>query len=263
MAHPDLERQIADVTAQIAVSPQDADLFLRRGELHRIHRDWPAAEADFKHARELEPRLVKVDFHLGTVALEAGRPKDAKKLLDRFLAREPDHALGLVTRARALVELGEPLAAVKDYTRALAHDEAPDPAYYLERARALESAGRDHLTAAVAGLDEGLARLGQPITLALLAIDLDVERGAYDPALARVDRLAAEASRKESWLVRRGEILERAGRHGQAREAYQEALTALHALPASRRSNRAMQRLEEQVKTALERLDAEHDKEPS
>ncbi len=257
-AHPDLESQIRDLTARIESEPQNPTLWIHRGELHRFHRSWPEAEADYRHARKIQPDLEVVDYFLGRMKLDAGRPKQAKKFLDRFLAAQPDHAKALVTRARALVRLGQPLAAAGDYTRAIdafnAADRRPDPSYYLDRARALVEAGPQHVETALRGIDEGLERWGRVITLQLYAIELETELGRHDAALARLTRIAAGANRQETWLVRRGEILESAGRTDGARAAYAAALEAIQALPTSRRSSRAMQELREQTRTALEEL---------
>lgn len=258
-AHPDLEWQISKITERIEAAPRDAQLYLQRGELHREHRDWPAAEADFRRARALQPDLAAVDFYIGQLKLDADLPKQAKKALDRFLAKEPDHARARIARARALVRLGQPLAAVRDYDRALearGKDHRPAPTYYLERAHALADAGPEHVDEAVRGLDEGLELLGKPVTLQLYAIELDVKRGRHDAALARLAQIASRANRQESWLMRRGEILESAGRVAEARSAYAAALDALGKLPASRRGSRAMQRLQTRAAAALERLDA-------
>ena len=106
------------------------------------------------------------------------------------------------------------------------------------------------------GLDEGLERLSGPVTLQIYAIDLELTRGHHDAALVRVDRIAATSPRKESWLVRRGEILEQAGRPVEARKAYDDALLAIDGLPASRRWNRAVERLQLQAEEAVVRLRA-------
>jgi predicted negative regulator of RcsB-dependent stress response len=92
------------------------------------------------------------------------------------------------------------------------------------------------------------------ITLQLYAIELETELGRHDAALARLTRIAAGANRQETWLVRRGEILESAGRTNEAQVAYAAALDAIEALPTSRRSSRAMQELKEQARTASEKL---------
>jgi tetratricopeptide (TPR) repeat protein len=255
-AHPGIDEQIADVTRRIEATPGDATLFMRRGELHRIHRDWNAAAADYARARALDPKLAAVDLCEGSMLLDAGRHREAKKMMDRFLARVPEHSTGHGVRARALARLGRHLEAAADFTRAieLARDDRPGPDYYLERARALAAAGAPHLPEAIRGLDEGIQRLGRPVTLELLAIELELELERWDSALARVDRIAEHAARKETWLVRKGEILERASRPALAREAYSATLAAIETLPPSRRRNRAVERLEQQAREALERL---------
>jgi tetratricopeptide (TPR) repeat protein len=253
-AHPEIELQIREISARMENDPNDPSLFLRRGELHRIHQDWTAAEADFLHAREIDPELAIVDFHLGRMKLEAGDPAAAILALNRFLATRPDHGAALFARARARVALGQNLEAVRDFTRGLAATPRPIPTYYLERARALTAAGDRFIGSALRGLDEGLERLGRPVTLELEAIELELRRGTYDLALVRVERLAQNSPRREAWLIRRGEILERAGKAPQARQAYAQALEAIDTLPPSRRWNRAVQRLQTQAEAALERL---------
>jgi len=54
--------------------------------------------------------------------------------------------------------------------------------------------------------------------------------------------------------VRRGKLLEEAGRLAEARQAYVTALAALDSLPEHRRKVRALARLESQATAALERL---------
>jgi len=257
LAHADLDRQIAEMTTRIENDPRNAELYLKRGELHRIHRDWEAARTDYRRARKLRPDLAAVDYFVGKLQLDAGRPKKAKKSLDRYLAREPTHAKARVARARALVQLGKPLDAAGDFTRAIDSYDAegrPDPSYYLERARALVEAGTDQVDAALVGLDEGLARLGRPVTLQLYAIELELGRGRHDEALARLEQIAAQSERQETWLVRRGEILESAGRNDEARAAFARAIEAIESLPVSRRGSRAMLRLRTEAESALARL---------
>jgi tetratricopeptide (TPR) repeat protein len=163
--HGDFHEQIDAVNAQIEQTPSNAELYLRRGELHRLHGDWPAARADYDRAATLAPGLALVDLARGRLFLSAGAFGDAKKVLDRFLTAMPHHVDGLVTRARVLRMSGEPLAAVADFTKAISESTQPDPDFYIERAEALAAAGPDRLEEALQGLDEGLKRLGYPLTL--------------------------------------------------------------------------------------------------
>lgn len=256
-AHPGIDEQLEEVTARLAATPDDARLFLRRGELYRLHGDPKAARADFDRARSLDPELVIVEFCLGRLLLEDGKPQAALAHLDTFLARRPDDADGRATRGRALAALGRHAEAAADFDRAIGkpRGEAPLPEYYLERARAYAAAGPEYVERALQGLDEGLERLGEPVTLQLFAIELEMQRGAHDAALTRVDRIAAQSARDEPWLMRRGAILEIAGRREEAMQAYRATIASIDSLPAGRRANRAVRRLQDEAASALERLE--------
>ena len=253
-AHPGIDEQIARIDEQLASAPDDATLYLRRGELHRIHRDFKNAEADYRTALRLDPELRVAEFCLGRLQVEAGVPVEGRATLDRYLAAHPDDPQALAFRGRALVALGEPLPAAEDFSRAILHSDPPRPEDYLERARALASAGPEHVGRALEGLDEGLRQLGEPVTLQDYAIELELGRRNFDAALRRLDRIAAQSVRQEPWLVRKASILEAAGRVDEARAAYRQTLASIGALPAERRGNKAVERLEREAQQGLERL---------
>ena len=248
-AHEGLHEQIADVTAQIRREPTNASLYLKRGELHRLHRDWDSAFADYGRAEQLNPRLDEVKFGRGRAYLEAGKPGEAKIWLDRFLMAKPAHVDALVTRARVLVNLKQSIAAAADYSRAIEQLAKPKPEYYIERAQALAAGG--HNEEALSGIDEGVKKLGPLVTLQLFAIELELSRKSYDAALSRLEQIAVQSPRKESWLARRGEILLLAGRKNEAREAFKASLAAIEALPQHHRTTKATLELERRVRTAL------------
>ena len=251
-AHGDLDQQIAAATARIESQPHRADLYLKRGELHRAHRDFTLALADYDRAAALDPGLASVDLARAGMGFEADRLDVALDEIERFLDRRPDYAEGRALHARILARLGRPLDAADEWARAIATTPRPRPEYYLERAQALAVVGR--IDEALGTLDEGLRRLGSVVTLELAATEMEVSRARYDAALARVDRLAAAASRKEQWLLQRGVILERAGRPAEAREAFTAALKAVETLPEARRRTRAVEEIETRSRNALERL---------
>ena len=250
-AHSDLEEQIAAVTARIDREPRRADLHLKRGDLHRAHRDWVPALADLDRAAALDPGLASVDLARATLSFDADMPRAALAAIERFLARQPDHAGGRILRARILTSLRRPLEAAEDWARAIAASARPRPEYYLARAHALAADDR-RIDEALAALEDGTRRLGPIVTLELAAMELELARARYDAALARVDRLAAAAPRNEQWLVQRGEILERAGRAAEARDAFAAALKAVQTLPEARRRTRAVEDIETRSRSALE-----------
>lgn len=264
-AHLPIEEQIEDLSARIATRPGDATLYLKRGELHRLHGEWRAAKADYRRARGLDPELDVVDLCLGTLRLDEGKPRRALPSLDRFLAAHPDHAEAWLLRGRALARLGRNLEAAQDFTRGLAAfrpPQLPQPESFIERARALAAAGADHVEEAVRGLDEGMAALGPIVSLQLVAIDLQVGSGRYAAALERLDSMAARSPRKDVWLANRGSILESAQRRDEARAAYAEAIEAIEALPPEKRGSASVREIEAGARVALERLTSDPTRPP-
>ncbi len=253
-AHDGLHEQIAEVTARIKRAPQDASLYLKRGELYRLHQNWRRAEADYDRAARLQPRLAVVDLARGKMLFEAGRSRSAIVSLDHFLHKQPSHFEALVTRARVLVSLGRRVEAARDFKTAIRLTPTPQPELYIERARSLADepgSNTDNIIEALRGLDEGLTKLGPLVTLQLYAVDLELRRKSYDNALARLETVAAQSPRKEAWLFRRGEILLLAGRKKEAHEAFASSLAALESLPMNRRRTRTVVDLEARLRTAL------------
>ena len=247
-AHEGLHEQMAAITAKIKRDPKNASLYLRRGELHRLHRDWSRAATDYDRAARLQPGLTIVDLARGKMLFESGSFQRSKLVLDRFLTQQPNHFEGLTTRARVLAKLGSTADAIKDFTGAIA--QSPEPELYLERA---ETTVRDRkrIDEALNGLDEGIMRLGPIVTLQLPAIELELRRQNYEGALSRLDLIAAQSERKETGLVRRGEILRLAGRDEEARAAFNAALVAIESLPPARRQSKAMTALQVRARSAL------------
>jgi tetratricopeptide (TPR) repeat protein len=253
-ADPDLQEQIDALTKLIQKEPTKPELYVQRGELYRSDNNWDTALADFEYAGTLNPKLPALDLSRGRLFAAAKWWRSAKGYLDRFLLRQPDHAEALILRGRVLVQLGQRLAAVEDFTRALARESSPD--LFLERAETLTAEGAAHYETALKGLEEGIKKLGPLVTLQLGALELEVKQKQFDAALTRLDGLTAQAARKETWLERRGDILRGLGRNDEARAAYKSALEALDKIPPVRRNVPATQELEKRLRAALEALPA-------
>ena len=256
-AHTGISEEIEEITRQIQVEPEATDLYLLRGDLHRINGHWPEAIADFHKVQQLDPGNAAADLGLGRTYLDQGLYRKAIKHLDRTLAKQADNVRGLVTRAKAYRLLGKPLAAAADYHRAINAFQAPKnpiPDYYFERARAFEAAGINYLDAAIETLDAGISRLGELWILEDYAVELERKRSNTAVALQRLDRLISRTGRKEALLVRRGEILLQANRPAEAENNFTAARAAMLALPPQRRHTRAMKRLQADVDRKIHSL---------
>ena len=253
-AHGDLHNQIADLDRRIVAAPNDAALVLRRAELRRIHREWAAADVDYARVLALEPRHPEAAWLRARAALEAGNAAAALAQRERYLAQHPDHPGARLTRARALVASARSPEAVADFALAVEKLPQPEPDHFLEWAEAQRAAGLPP-AAQLATIDRGLRRLGPVPALEALALEIEIGTGRFDDALARLDRQAAAAARKEALLFRRGQVLERAGRRDEALGAYRASLEAIERLPESLRGVKAIGHLAEQARQALRDLE--------
>jgi predicted Zn-dependent protease len=258
-AHGEHTRSLAAISARIeaeVAGPVDphrrAKLFLERGELFRVHRDFRRAARDYDAAERYQPRLAAIAIARTHMLHESGHPRQAGRVLQAFLATAPGHAEALQLQARLLTALGSRLGAVQALDRAIARLAQPQPDHYLLRADLLAGLGRRHLPRAVQGLDEGIRRLGPLVSLDSRAIELELTLGRHEQALTRIDRQAAATVRKDRWLARRADVLDRAGRAQEARVARQEALRALQALPPSLQTRPGTRQLQQELLVAVQ-----------
>ena len=248
-AHGDVHERINAITVQIKQSPSNAPLYFERAELYRVDGDFTNALADLNLAARIDPTLRRVDFCRGRVLFEAGKLNEALPPLNKYLATNPEDPEAYTTRARALRKVSQFKPAAEDYTIAIETTRIPSPELYIERAECFRGLGR--LEEALRGLDEGIRKFGPLVTFELPAIDLEVALKRYDAALARIDRVSARWQRKETWLVRRAEVLKQAGREAESKKSYADALAALDRLPPAHRNTRASLDLEARIRTAL------------
>jgi len=251
--HGELLIQIVNVTQRIkAATNNPAALYVERGELHRQHREWDAAESDYARAARLDSTLAEVDFCRAKMLDDSGQGAAAEALFGHVIARDPAHAEAFIGRARARMKLGRLEQAISDYQRGLDLHADPKVEYFLELERAFEEQGQPQ--DALKTLDQGMARLGSNIPLQSQAIELELTRTNIESALLRLDSIIGQSARKERWLARRGEILAKAGRIGEARSAYNSVLTAISVLPWRIQQSPPMQDLAAQIQCALAHL---------
>jgi predicted Zn-dependent protease len=254
-AHGDLHGQIEKVSAEIAKEPQNADLYLRRGELRRLHAEFSEAASDFEKAAALRPDWPQVEIAKSRLAFSAGNFEAAIAGMDRLLPKHPEYPEAWLIRARAKARLGKHVEAAKDYSEIVERVDRPEQDIFLERAAALAVSGDDHLNEALRGLEVGLAKVGRVITLELAALDVELKLKRFDDALRRIDQIAAASKRQESWLARRGEVLIQAGRAEEARLTFRKALDAIAGLPPHIQATRSIAELKQRITTSIAKLE--------
>ena len=134
-AHEGVHEQIASISGEILMDRGDADLFLRRGELERIGRQWSDAERDFTVAEVLDPSLTVVHLARGRMELDRGNYGRARDQLSSYLASSPRSVPALIARAEAHASLHRAAEAIKDYRSAIEFSGQPEPDWYLRLSR--------------------------------------------------------------------------------------------------------------------------------
>ena len=246
-AHGDLDIRIAAATAEIVKATNNAALYLARGELHREHKDWLAATADYETATRLDPKLTQIDFLRGRMLADAGQLDQARETFGRHLARHPEDGFAYIERARVLVRLNLRTNAVADFTRGLELVREPQPEFFIERTQALLA--DQHDDDALRGLDEGVEKLGPVVTLQTFGLELELKQKKFDAALVRLETIIAQAARQERWLTQRGEIQLQANWPADARCSFEAALAAIAKLPMRLQTLPPMMNLTARIKT--------------
>jgi len=252
-AHGDDHLVIEALTEELTRAPE-ADLFIRRGELFRHHQEWAKADADFLAAAALDPKLALIDFVRARSWLEAGEPAKAQPLIERYVANVPHEPEGWFLRGDMHAASGQHERGAEDYAQGIARARSPRPEHFLRRARFLAAIPNPDISRVIAALDEGIVQIGPVISLVDYALTLELEQKNYPRALERIAAAMERAPRRESWLVRQGNILVLCGRTAEAIDSYQAALAAIAELPERYRDTVPMEKLARDAHAALARL---------
>lgn len=249
-AHGPLHEQILLVTEELAQQPNNPELLGQRAELFRAHGLFSEARQDLDTLDRLEPGNLTNRLRRGWVELAARETNAAIQNLEAWFKVRPDSLEGHFGLAQAYVLAGRPADAVPHFSRVLKQSDEPRPELFLERAKAQVAAGLP-LTNALAGLDEGIARLGPLPILQKFAADLEMKRQDVEAAVARIGSIAARSERKERWLFLQGDLFRQAGRTQEAHDRFLAARRALESLPDKLQRSFVATELRQQIDARL------------
>jgi predicted Zn-dependent protease len=250
--HGAFHDRMRELVAALDQTPHEARLHFELADVFCRHGDWQFALASADTADELSPGRYPTDLLRGEALLGASRPGKAKAALDRFVAAHPQHARALLLRARAVASTDGTSAALPDFRAAVAAREQREPDHAREAAAALAASG--HADEAVQVLAAALAEFGPDPALLLAALELETATQRWPAALERIAALQAGAPRPEPWMVRRAQLLTQAGRHTEARTAWNAFLQHLDTLPTLERGATTFALFATQARTALASL---------
>ncbi|NNK34363.1 MAG: tetratricopeptide repeat protein [Xanthomonadales bacterium] len=201
LAHPELEAQIQHLGTELAERPGDAELWLKRADLHRRHGDLDAAREDLDAAARLAPP-AELDFYRGRLLMDAGEPEAADRAFSAYLSARPGHVKTLALRASVRAELGRFPDAADDLSQAIDLSEHPSPSLYRRQVGAQVQAGAHHWLEARRTADRGLERFPSEISLLGLATDLSLALIDAPAADAYLERLPPSLGELPRWRAR-------------------------------------------------------------
>jgi tetratricopeptide (TPR) repeat protein len=211
-----LPRSEAALRRALGASPDDANAVLGLGSLALVRHEFRQALAYGRRAARLLPGSYRPYGVVGDALVELGRYEEAFAAFDRMVSLRPGLAsyarvayarelVGDREGARSAMRLALASAAGQPEPTAWAHVEVAK----LELALGHVGAARRHAIAALRALP------GYPGARVQLA---QVEAAAGDlPAAIRAARLAVDATPTAQAVALLGDLLERAGRHREAR----------------------------------------------
>ena len=194
---------------------------------------------------------MEILFCMGRMRLQSGHPEQAVPLLEKVLDQDPGYIRARLNRARAYFASGKPTQAVDHMDRYISLLKRPSPDFYLERAQMVQALGPDSYERVVQGLDDGISTLGPIVTLLGKLIEVHLQHGDTERALARLEQLPPLIKSLPKWQAKKADIHTQAGNRQAACGTYQEALQSILGLPARRQSTPAMRDLKKYLGAQL------------
>ncbi|APR81846.1 TPR domain protein [Minicystis rosea] len=171
--------------ALLREQPNDAEAVNMLGNALAAQRRWDEAEACYRRAMALAPRLYKPLANLGNLLSQRGLRAEAIKLYYEALALEPSAFRTRTNLGHDMLDLGHVAEAIAAYTGALAQRPDHVPAR-LGLGRALLAEGR---------AAEALAEIDRALAVAPDRADLHQARGLCLERLGVLDEAAAAQRR--------------------------------------------------------------------
>lgn len=252
MAHQETWQQIALLSQELARNPASTQTLLRRGELYLEHDVLDAALNDFEAALRQDPEAVHPRLNLVLVYLKKQKHDRAREEAVRLTREHPEDAESWIALSHVEAATSKPLAAAEALKHAIRFSRNRSPELYRRRAQHLVEAGEAHRETALAALQEGISRHGHLIALEEAALDLERDSRKYAEALNRLEGLLERSSRKEHWLVRKGEILRAKGDVEGSRAAFEQALQEIQSLDPRQHETTATRELQRKAELGIE-----------
>lgn len=247
-AHGDIHERINFVTVDISATPDSALLYIKRAGLYMDDGDYGNTILDIEAAKALEgPNFAPAALVLAKMCYKMETYDAALKHIDEFLKLEPDHVLGLLTKAKILVAQDNNILAAEYYKMAIDKTTTLLPQNFIDLINALRDAGQ--LDQAFQYYEIAQMKFGNLMVLDLMAIEISAIRSDFVTIHSIIDEIMATQERKERWHFMKAEYFEKEGELNKAMDELNLAQESLLQLPYRLRVVPAMQDLNTDIKT--------------
>lgn len=254
-AHGDLDIRIQAVTSDIESNPDSAHLYFVRGKLRFQHEEYDLAVTDINTSMDKGYIHDLQKIYLSKSHYRLQQYDLAEQLLNEFLSEDPDNVVGLKLKGRILFAQENFEASALAFEKVISLTIKSLPENYLEAVLSWKATSHpERYARAVSVLQLGLKKLGPIVTLQNQLIDLHLESGNGHEAIAIQKGIIEKTNRKESAYFKLAEIYLSLKDNEGAKNALEQARSAMTRLPARIRQNKAMRSLEDQIEQHLTNL---------
>src|SRR6185503_14144050 len=188
LAEDDVQEAIESVNRELAASPRDPSLLIRRSRLYQQKRMFDQAVAHLNEAGRLGA-AKELEREKAELFLAAGWYETGVEHANNSVTQNPNDPAGYIVRARLNTKLDKIKEAGADYAAAIEKSKEARLELYIEHAQAISTEDGAYLDQALATLENGIKRIGSVITLESAALEVELRQRNYDAALSRVDRI--------------------------------------------------------------------------
>lgn len=213
--------KVLNLTRQIEIFPNKANLYLERGKLNVRMLEFDDAVADTSMALEMDESLVEAYFWRG---MALGRQKKLDAAIDdltKYLGHRPNDSRAYTKRGVRYIWKGDLASAEKDLRQAIELDannaEAHDDLGVIVAQRGELKKAAQHFSTTVS-VDPSYAKGHQNLAMTRFM------QGEFTPALSAVNRSLALQAENRSALLLKGEILAALGREEEAGQIKAQAV---------------------------------------
>jgi len=139
VAHGDLHERILVVTKEIKADPDNAFLYLKRGELYFQHEEYKKALKDYLKCKSLDYSVNRLEFNLANTYHRLNKPDKSLMILNSILDDDPFHVKSYRLKASILLGQMKFKESASTYDRVIEHANKTLPENYIESSVAWEN----------------------------------------------------------------------------------------------------------------------------